>query len=187
MLANSSPSYDDISSAFTDLTANEKDLVSTIKEILGWTHDFFENTDETCSDLEDRAHKTLCYRCVESTHTPFNKADNDEKVKSILLSIDFDARVTRDTLLNQAIREVHVEVNAWRETQRQALISAITDTIITDDPSTEILAVSIAPLDPRLQQWIDTKKSDIRARLAKCKALGTSRLTSQKFTRACRG
>jgi hypothetical protein len=30
-----------------------------------------------------------------------------------------------------------------------------------DNPSTETLAVSIAPLDPRLQSWIDTKKIDL--------------------------
>jgi hypothetical protein len=107
---------------------------------------------------------------VESCHTPFKLADTDEKLKSILLSVAFDARATRDTLLNEAIREVHNEVDTWRETQRQALISSITNTIISDDPSTETLAVSVAPLDPRLQAWIDTKKSDLhlytRSRLA---------------------
>jgi hypothetical protein len=76
----------------------------------------------------------------------------------------------RDTLLNQAIREVHAEVDDWRATQRTHLISAITDTIISDDPSTESLAVLVAPLDPRLQKWIDAKKDDLctytRSRLA---------------------
>jgi hypothetical protein len=169
-LAAPSPSFADISSAFTNLTADEKDLISNVEEVLSWTHDFFENTDDRCSELDDRAHKTLCYRCVELTHTPFRNADNDEKIKSVLLSVDFDTRATRDTLLNQAIREIHNEVDTWRDTQRQALISAITDTIISDDPSIETLAVSIAPLDPRLQSWIDAKKSDLctyaRARLA---------------------
>jgi hypothetical protein len=158
------PTFTDISNAFTDLSTDEKDLISTIEEILGWTYDFFENEDEKCSDLTDRAHRTLCYRCVESTHNPFsNKADNDEKIKSVLLSVDFDARAMRDTLLNQAIREVHAEVDVWRNTQRNHLISTITDTIISDDPSTETLAVLVAPLDPRLQTWIDSKKSDLRA------------------------
>jgi hypothetical protein len=109
---------------------------------------------------------------VEACHTPFKLADSDEKLKSILLSVGFDARATRDTLLNEAIREVHNEVDAWRETQRQALISVITDSIISDDPSIEALAVSIAPLDPRLQTWIDSKKSDLRA-------YARSRLTNQ--------
>jgi hypothetical protein len=160
--ASPAPKVEDISNAFTELTADEKDLISTIEEILGWTHDFFETEDDRCSDLDDRAHRTLCYRCVESCHTPFKLADSDEKLKSILLSVGFDTRATRDTLLNEAIREVHTEVDAWRDTQRQALISAITNTIISDDPSTETLAVSVAPLDPRLQSWIDTKKIGLR-------------------------
>lgn len=89
--------------------------------------------------------------------------DSDEKLKSILLSVAFDARATRDTLLNQAIRDVHNEVDTWRDTQRLALITAITDTIISDDPSIESLAVSVAPLDPCLQIWIDTKKIELRS------------------------
>jgi hypothetical protein len=84
--------------------------------------------------------------------------------------VSFDARATRDTLLNQSIREIHNEVDTWHDTQHQALISVITDTIISDDPSVETLAVSVAPLDPRLQAWIDAKKSDLqlyaRSRLA---------------------
>jgi hypothetical protein len=53
-------------------------------------------------------------------------------------------------------------VDTWRDTQRQALISVLADTIISDDPSIETLAVSVATLDPRLQPWIDAKKSDLR-------------------------
>jgi hypothetical protein len=71
------PKVEDISNAFTDLTADEKDLVSTTEEILGWIHDFFESEDDHCSELEDRAHRTLCYRCVEACHTPFKLADTD--------------------------------------------------------------------------------------------------------------
>jgi hypothetical protein len=100
---------------------------------------------------------------VESSHTPFTKADNAAKIRSIALSVDFDARAMRDTLLNQAIREVHAEVDTWRATQREHLISAITDTIISDNPSTETLAVLVAPLDPRLAAWIDTKKDELRS------------------------
>jgi hypothetical protein len=46
----------------------------------------------------------------------------------------------------------------------------ITDTIISDDPSPETLAVLVAPLDPCLATWIETKKSELcayaRSRLA---------------------
>jgi hypothetical protein len=160
-MAKSKPKLADIANGFSDLTAAEKNLVSTIEEILGWTHDFFVINDESCSKVADHPISTLCYRCVESSHAPFTEADNSDKVHSILLSVDFDARATRDTLLNQAIREVHEEVDAWRDTQRQHLISAIIDMIIFDDPSTETLAVSVAPLDPRLLAWIDSKKADL--------------------------
>jgi hypothetical protein len=99
---------------------------------------------------------------VEASRKPFHKADNHERIRSVLLSVDLDARAMRDTLLNQAIREVHTEVDDWRATQRTHLISAITDTIISEDPSTETLAVLVAPLDPRLQTWIDAKKDQLR-------------------------
>jgi hypothetical protein len=155
----------DISNGFANLNASELDLVSTIEEVLDWIYNFFIHHNECYpANSSSRLASTLCYRCVESSHFPFTSADNQDKITSILLSIDFNAHATWDTLLNQAIHEVHEEVDKWHATQQNHIPKAIMDTITSaKEPTSETLAVTAANLDERLHDWIGTKREELHA------------------------
>lgn len=155
----------DIANGFSELDANEIDLVSTIEEVLDWIHAFFIHHDECYpANSSSRPVSMLCYHCMESSRSPFTKADNQDKITSILVSVDFDARATKDTLLNEAIRGVHKEVDEWRITQRNHILKAIVDTVISDDePTTETLTLTAIGLDERLRNWVESKWEDLQS------------------------
>jgi hypothetical protein len=53
----------------------------------------------------------------------------DDTVTSIHLNSGFDARVLRESLLNDAVRDTTKEVDEWKVAQRHHLISLITELI----------------------------------------------------------
>src|SRR6267142_2398116 len=79
------------------------------------------------------------------------------------LSTMFDARVYRETLLNQTICEVNAEIDDWHVQQRTSLISAITSLIsAASPPNPDFIAHAIANLDPSLASWTTSLHTDLR-------------------------
>jgi hypothetical protein len=147
-----------VADAFHDLTTTEEAIASRSREIIEGLAGFFWIDSDDAEDII----KYHCFRCVQTAG--IKPKSNDELLKSIQLNTALDTRKLRETLLNEAVRETHKEVDEWRKKQRDLLISFITETITTDKEITaEKLADAVYHLSPEYLTWVAKYQDRMRA------------------------
>jgi hypothetical protein len=147
------------SNAFDGLNGNEISLMTRTYEILGWIQDFFHEDG-------DPGTETLwvhCSRCIQSGNPPVYSTVRD-LAEFLQLTAHIDARAFRESLLNQVLPLIHHEVNTWRTTQRDLLISHITSIIIDPDKnmSGKVISANMHNLDADIRKWTDAKREEIQ-------------------------
>jgi hypothetical protein len=138
-----------IADAFFDLTTTEEAITSRTRELIGDLAGFY------WTDGDDSEHivKHHCFRCVQTA--AIDLKDNANLLTSIQLNTALDTRKVRETLLNEAVRAIHKEVDEWREEQRGSLIAYITDLITADTLiSAENLSDAAHSLSPAFRDWV---------------------------------
>ena len=144
--------------SFQALNGEECNVVARIFEVTSWLQDFCEAAEDDHDDDHLSPFRTICIRCVESADLPPPPAN----ITDIMLSNALEVRALRETLRNQAIRKAVQDIDAWRETQTESLISELVASVTSEDLDFQNLAREIG-LDPWVQQWVD----NIRPRLRK--------------------
>jgi hypothetical protein len=153
------------SDAFDLMDGDEVAIVTKSYEILGWLKDFFQEDGDTYGD----AARLHCSRCIQSGYAT-QAQDADTLSRSLQLTNSIDARAFRESLLNKVLPSIHKDVDEWRVRQRGLLIDHIVQ-IITDPPtelSSDAIASATHTLDPRVQAWVDDKRTAIQAYARSC-------------------
>lgn len=77
----------------------------------------------------------------------------------IMLSNVLEVWALRETLWNQAIRDAVKDIDIWRNTQRTLLIDGLISNITGQAPDPESLARKLDSLNPRIDVWVTTIRS----------------------------
>jgi hypothetical protein len=150
-----------VADTFFDLTTMEEAIASCSQEVIDDLTGFYW-TDSSPEDIT----KMHCFRCVQTADV--DTTSNAELLQSIQLNTALDKRKLRETLLNEAIRETHKEVDEWRKSQRDLLISFITEMIINDmEMTADKLADAVYHLPPAYTTWVGKYQSRMRAYVRK--------------------
>jgi hypothetical protein len=144
-----------LADTFASLDNQEAPIVHAMHKALDGLLDFFSDPDEDAVDL-----KTHCFRCIKSAQLP----PLPQTLRSIQLTSVLDKERVLETLRNEAIREAHKEVDAWRSSQRDLLIARIVGLITDNEESDpERLANAAFDLSPDLKVWVEAQRSSVRS------------------------
>jgi hypothetical protein len=137
-----------VADTFYKLTTIETTIASHTWQIIKDLASFFWTNHKDAEDIV----KYHCFRCVQTAG--IKPKSNTSLLKSIQLNTALDQRKLRESLLNEAVRETHKEVDEWREKQCNLLITYITELITLDEKVTaKELADSTHALAPDFVSW----------------------------------
>ena len=68
----------------------------------------------------------------------------------------------RESLHNQAIRDAVKDIDAWRETQTEAMMNDLVNSITCPDPDFQSLAHNVGNLDPHIAAWVTSIRTPLR-------------------------
>ena len=148
----------DLPKSFRSLDPEELNTVARIFEITSWLQDFCEAAEEDHDDNHVAPYCTICIRCVESADLPPAPAN----ITDIMLTNALEVRALRETLRNQAIRTAVKNIEEWRETQTEAMITDLVNFMTNPDTDISSLARTAGGLDPRITAWVDSIRGPIR-------------------------
>ena len=84
-----------------------------------------------------------------------------------MLTNALEVQALRESLRNQAIRDVVKDIDAWHETQLEAMITDLVNCITSPDPDLDSLARNIGNLDPHIVNWVTSIHAPLRKAAAK--------------------
>lgn len=79
-----------------------------------------------------------------------------------MLTNALEVRALCETLHNEAIRKAVHDINAWRESQMEAMMEDLVNCITSPDPDIETMARNVGNLDPRIAKWVTTIHTPLR-------------------------
>ena len=148
----------DLLKSFQDLNTEELNTVTRIFEVSSWLQDFCEAAEEDHDDDHTSPFRTICICCIESTNLPLPPAN----ITDIMLTNALEVQALRESLRNQAIRDVVKDIDAWRETQSEAMITDLVNCITSPDPDFDYLTHNVGNLDPCIANWVTSIHAPLR-------------------------
>ena len=136
--------------AFADLNTHKQPHIELLNLTLSSFSQFF--TDYKA----DPKAWDICLRCLEECHIPIDNA----KWGLVLKSCSQNIRAAHSTIVNNAIRTLHQEAEAWRLNQSERLCNDFIRFLT--DSGTDVLEVSA---DPRFKAWINTTGTRLQSQL----------------------
>ena len=136
--------------AFADLNSYETPHIELLNQTFSSFSRFF--TDYKA----DPKAWDICLRCLDECHIPIN----DAEWKSVLKSCSQNIRAAHSTIVNNSIRTLHSEAEAWRLDQLEHLRNDFFSFLT--NAKEDVLEVSA---DPRLEAWIKKTQSRLRSQL----------------------
>ena len=142
---------DTLPAALNNLSAEESEALNLLSSTLSSLSSF------TTSYKANPEHWNICLRCLEEC----NVSIDDAPIRSVLMSTDQNICAAHSTIINEAIRALTSEMEAWTDGRKAAVKTSLLEAILTDD------AASLIPTDdPRLDAWITDRRAKLR-RVAK--------------------
>ena len=133
---------------FSDLNLTESSLVELTNRCATSLNDLFEDYKDD-PDLWE-----TCRRCLEACHLPVSA----EQLTAVLMSCGQDLNAAQTTIINQKLRQTHLELDDWADNAKARTIDAVITGIISEtDPSSLINFT-----DDRLSEWVSRTKNNLR-------------------------
>lgn len=104
---------------------------------------------------------------VSNASKPLISPPPPANITDIMLSNALEARAFQDTLRNKAIHKAITDINTWRETQQTLLINGLITDITGQTPNPITLARNLDKLDPRIDAWVTSICTDLKATIIK--------------------
>lgn len=79
-----------------------------------------------------------------------------------MLTNALEVHALRKSLRNQAICDAVKDIDAWRETQSEAMINDLVNCITCPDPDFQSIACNVRNLDPRIVTWVTSIRTPLR-------------------------
>ena len=142
---------DPLPNAFANLSPEETDSFKLLVKTTSSLSSFFDNRFDNLIKSMDPDDATvdsweICLRCLEECQYPIDKAGYE----SVLMSCQQNIHAAHRTIINQKLRDLTNEMDAWVDARRTQITDAFLEAVTSEDFSSLYDAVD---RDPRLVGW----------------------------------
>ena len=142
---------DPLPNAFANLSPEETDSFKLLATTVSSLSSFFDNRFDNLIKSMDPDDATvdsweICLRCLEECQYPINKAGYE----SVLMSCQQNIHAAHRTIINQKLRDLTNEMDAWVDARRTQITDAFLEAVTSEDFSSLYDSVD---RDPRLVDW----------------------------------
>ena len=143
-------SADEFASIFYDIYDSTLPTIDTIKHATSSLSSFFTTR------FADPSNTTMCMRCLEECNIPVTH----EHLDAVLMSCDQNICAAHSTIINEAIRNMHTNIQQWADERTSQIQNKLIEGIINGSIDQKIFDE-----DARIQMWINSHVEFIQERL----------------------
>ena len=141
---------DEFARIFYDIEDSTLPNVDTIKHAASSLSSFFTTR------FADPSNTTMCMRCLEECNIPVTH----DHLDAILMSCDQNIRAAHSTIINEAIRNMHTNIQQWANERTHQIQNKLIEGVVNGSIDQKIFDE-----DARIQAWINSHVEFIQERL----------------------
>ena len=134
---------------FADME-DDSHLISVTKHAASSLSSFFTTR------FSDPSNTTMCMRCLEECNIPITH----DHLDAVLMSCDQNIRATHSTIINEAIRNMHTNIQQWADERTAQIQNKLIEGVVNGSIDQKIFDE-----DARIQAWINSHVEYIQERL----------------------
>ena len=134
---------------FTDID-EAYHLITTAKHAASSLSSFFTTR------FSDPSNTTMCMRCLEECNIPITH----DHLDAVLMSCDQNIRAAHSTIINEAIRNMHTNIQQWADERTFQIQNKLIEGVVNGSIDQKIFDE-----DARIQAWINSHVEFIQERL----------------------
>ena len=141
---------DEFAKIFYDIDDSSLSTIDTIKHAASSLSSFFTIR------FADPSNTTMCMRCLEECNIPVTH----EHLDAVLMSCDQNIRAAHSTIINEAIRNMHTNIQQWADEHTSQIQNKLIEGVVNGSINQKIFNE-----DARIQAWINSHVEYIQERL----------------------
>ena len=143
-------SADEFTGIFYNIYDSTLPTIETIKHATSSLSSFFTTR------FADPTNTTMCMRCLEECNIPVSH----EHLDAVLMSCDQNIRAAHSTIINEAIRNMHTNIQQWAEERTSQIQNKLIEGVVNRSIDQKIFDE-----DAHIQTWINSHVKFIQEHL----------------------